>query len=457
MEPKQSESAAELPAAIVDVWVTRWNVDPLTRGVYSTLAVGGTPDDRRTLATAVNQRVALAGEYTSADYPATMHGAFHSGEHAAQQLKVAAGDHVIVVGAGIAGLAAARDLTRRGVNVTVLEATSLSGGRAKVEYRPSGVTFHPGAAWIHGTIGNPIAELAQASSVSYSPWPCDLSTTAHVQQGTGLLCNERVSEIETLQDQILLNLRAMAADRLAAGAQDVTIRGPLADELLTIEDRAKRAAVAVLLQQHFESLMAGFLDDLSFHYGDEPFEYPGGDAYLKSPITPMLETLLGDQIVRHNETVTQVSYDHKGVRVTTGTEVLLADGCIIATAVTPLQFGAITFEPALPGEYVRALSLIRMGHKAKVFVQFTTRWWGELERIRVAPSAPNVTDPSNTSTIGTWVDASAVAGVPLLCGFIGGTEAIRLQGMGDDELQVYVVDALSSVRWVVSDTAFEAR
>jgi polyamine oxidase len=428
------------------VWVTRWNLDPLTKGVYSTLAVGGTPADRRTLATAIGPRLALAGEYTSAKYPATMHGAFHSGEHAAAQLKVKASDHVIVVGAGIAGLTAARYLTNRLVRVTVLEATTQLGGRARIERRPSGTAFHSGAAWIHGTVGNPIADLARACGISFSAWPSSPNGTTHLQLGIGRLHDHQVREVEGLRDLILLSLRAQAGSSISAGDRDVTVRGPLRKELLAIVDPATRAAVAVLLQQHFESLMAGFLDDLSFLHGDEPFEYPGGDAYLTSAIAPMLEHLRGNQTVTHGVTVNNITYGLNGVTVKTDTETFTAEACIIATAVTPLQSKAIGFEPPLPAEHAQALSIIRMGHKAKLFVQFTTRWWGDLERIRVAPLSVNPDDPTDTSTIGNWIDASDVAGAPVLCGFIGGTEAIRLQRLSDEGLRAYVTNALVFLR-----------
>lgn len=66
---------------------------------------------------------------------------------------------VIVVGAGVAGLAAARDLSRRGLRVIVLEASDMIGGRVRTTYQWKDVgALELGANWVHGNgKRNPIA------------------------------------------------------------------------------------------------------------------------------------------------------------------------------------------------------------------------------------------------------------------------------------------------------------
>src|SRR3712207_2812119 len=63
-------------------------------------------------------------------------------------------EHVIVVGAGIAGLAAARRLREEGYRVTVLEARNRIGGRILTD-ASLGIPIDLGASWIHGEDGNP--------------------------------------------------------------------------------------------------------------------------------------------------------------------------------------------------------------------------------------------------------------------------------------------------------------
>ena len=77
----------------------------------------------------------------------------------------AADKSVIVVGAGISGLAAAKKLKEKGFNVTVLEAQDKVGGRLRTD-RSLGIAFDEGASWIHGPNGNPITPLAQQAGAT---------------------------------------------------------------------------------------------------------------------------------------------------------------------------------------------------------------------------------------------------------------------------------------------------
>lgn len=75
------------------------------------------------------------------------------------------GKTIIVIGAGISGLAAAKKLKEKGFNVIVLEAQDKVGGRLRTN-RTLGVAFDEGASWIHGTTRNPITTLAQQAGMN---------------------------------------------------------------------------------------------------------------------------------------------------------------------------------------------------------------------------------------------------------------------------------------------------
>lgn len=68
---------------------------------------------------------------------------------------------VIVIGAGIAGLAAASQLAGRGHQVTVLEARNRLGGRTWTSAAWADAPVDLGASWIHEMDGNPLTPLAQ--------------------------------------------------------------------------------------------------------------------------------------------------------------------------------------------------------------------------------------------------------------------------------------------------------
>ena len=76
------------PAALEPehVAVTGWNSDEFSRGVYVNLPVGATFDDLEALGTPVADRLFFAGEATSRRHRGTVHGAWLSGERAANQI-----------------------------------------------------------------------------------------------------------------------------------------------------------------------------------------------------------------------------------------------------------------------------------------------------------------------------------------------------------------------------------
>jgi monoamine oxidase len=91
-----------------------------------------------------------------------------------------AGKSVIVVGAGISGLAAAQKLKEKGFDVVVLEAQDRVGGRLRSN-RSLGIAFDEGASWIHGVNNNPITDLAQKAGMS--TFYTTVQTSSHTTKG----------------------------------------------------------------------------------------------------------------------------------------------------------------------------------------------------------------------------------------------------------------------------------
>jgi monoamine oxidase len=66
--------------------ITRWASDPYALGSYSYNAVGASVKTRRVLSEPVEDRLFFAGEATSLKYPATVHGAYLSGQREAERI-----------------------------------------------------------------------------------------------------------------------------------------------------------------------------------------------------------------------------------------------------------------------------------------------------------------------------------------------------------------------------------
>jgi len=105
----------------------------------------------------------LAGLPVLLATPALIASSCHKGDGNNQD-----GKTVIIIGAGISGLSAAKKLNETGVNIIVLEAQDKIGGRLRTN-RTLGFEFDEGASWIHGMDGNPISTLAQQAGMNTYP------------------------------------------------------------------------------------------------------------------------------------------------------------------------------------------------------------------------------------------------------------------------------------------------
>jgi len=92
---------------------------------------------------------------------------------------------VIVIGAGIAGLAAANQLNENGYTVLILEAQDRIGGRIFTD-NTYNIPLDIEASWIHGKEGNPITMLAEKYG----------ATTFHTDYNSVIIYDTNGDEIE---------------------------------------------------------------------------------------------------------------------------------------------------------------------------------------------------------------------------------------------------------------------
>lgn len=389
--------------------VTRWDIDPYARGAYSALPPGVSPGVRRTLADAVlGGRVVLAGEYVSSSRPSTTSGAYDSGVHAARRvLERVHARRVIVIGAGMAGAAAARTLSAQGIDVTVLEARDRIGGRIHSD-KSWGAPVELGAAWIHGLTGNPVTPLAKADGLRLVRTDYEDAITRDSVTGAAS------SRAETAQAQMV---------RLVSQLEKAWPRASMStDEWLRAHnwkpDRFASWAAEVEITQEYGLAPAA----LGVRAAEEGVTLRGGDAFVAGGYARIPRTLLQGVDVRLSTPVSSVGARGGYVRVECRDgRALRADAVIVAVPVSVLRAGAIAIEP-MTASVRGAIKALRTGDLEKVVLRYREQWWPDRQLIGIVGGGV-VGAPAGSLAALRWTEfysMTSVLGFPALVAFSGG-------------------------------------
>ena len=333
-----------------------------------------------------------------------------------------------MIGAGIAGLAAARDLVVDGYDVAVLEARERIGGRIWTSHE-LGVPADLGASWIHGFEDNPIARLARRHAIAIIR--TNISSVTPARYRSIVLYDEggrRLDDAETAEmSEMMADYLEFVASKQKDGVEMSMLEVEEAFATSQGYDADRRQRLTFIARTYLEHEWAGPRGDVSLLEHDKGLGFaghdrvfPGGYAQITERLAEGIEILLGHEVKQ---------IDHSGARVDvlTGRGSFTAKHVLVTVPLGVLQAGRIAFNPPLPKAKRDAVRQMRMGVFNKVFLKFDSVFWDR--------------DDELIGYIGTqdeaWpeiVNFHKIAGLPVLLAFSAGTAGERNELRSDQEL-----------------------
>ena len=281
------------------------------------------------------------------------------------------GKTVIIVGAGISGLAAAKKLKENGFNVIVLEAQSKVGGRLKTN-RSLGVAFDEGASWIHGTAGNPIASLAQQAGMN-TAFTDDESILAYDLGGV-LHSDSNFSDTE---DKFYTVLETLKNNGSSTKSFETVF-----NELYPTycNDRLWKFFLSTYLT--FDTGDLNMLSSLLYNEGEEF----GGEERISVNGYDTIPSYLAIGLnVQLNQKVTKIDYSNTKILVSHNGTVTEADYVLVTVPLGVLKANKIDFVPSLPNTKQNAIQKVGVNCVNKFLLTWETAFWDDEQYICYTP------------------------------------------------------------------------
>ncbi|HHZ07469.1 MAG TPA: FAD-dependent oxidoreductase [Rhizobiales bacterium] len=255
---------------------------------------------------------------------------------------------VVVVGAGSAGLAAAKTLRAAGLSFVVLEAMNRIGGRAWTTTEHFGVPFDIGCAWLHAADRNPYFDDARAAG-----W-----TLYHHDMNV---------------DHLYFGKRQATEDEEAAMRIADLHLSDLVERHTGTDDRVS----SLLASGHLARAAATFAGPMDF--GKDYDEISVADFKSAADLDPNYITKEGfgalvarfgaDVPVELSTPVRRIRWDAPGVACETDRGSVRARAVIVTASPAVLAFEEIDFTPDLPDSHVKAFFDLPMGMLTKLPVE----------------------------------------------------------------------------------------
>jgi monoamine oxidase len=316
---------------------------------------------------------------------------------------------VLVIGAGAAGLGAARALADAGRRVVILEARDRIGGRVWTDHSFGPVPVERGAEFIHGERAETWAWVRHAglTTASHARW-----SGRRIALGDG-----RLAGPDLLRERPDLRRVFDLEEALAAYA------GPdcsLADWLAANDFSALAAHIADVRLAHSNCATPTTISVAELAHELRLDDRGPGDFHILEGYGRVLAAVADGLDVRLDTPVTAIRWGADGVEATTSRGAFTASSAVVTLPLALLKAGAVRFDPPLPEEKQHAIAALAMNPAMKLLLRFAEPFWD-----------PDMTFLTADQPVAVWWTVRH--GAPLLTGFLTGPRAARLAAYGAEE------------------------
>ncbi len=323
---------------------------------------------------------------------------------------------VAIIGAGAAGLAAARVLSGAGKRVCILEARPRAGGRIHtLHVGDLPLPIELGAEFIHGESETTFSIVDAASLVA-----CELPDD-HWWSRDGK--REEIPDFWGRIDKI--------RGKIGSLRRDVSF----AEFLRTQKLPPRMRELACNFVEGYHASHADRISARVLRKADQEQEEPGGNRQFRiaagqDALIEWLRAGLDPQKIdlRLSSPVAEVAWS-KGAVVIDGR--IRAKAAVITIPIGVWKAGVIRFDPALTDKE-KALEMIEAGHVVKIAFRFRERWWDDVNFLH-----------SNHRFMPTWWTSAPVRS-PVLTGWAGGHAADAMLAEGEEARVERAVEAMSA-------------
>lgn len=318
---------------------------------------------------------------------------------------------VAIIGAGAAGLAAARTLERSGLSVLVLEARDRLGGRSQTLILPNDVVFDVGCEWLHSADENSFVPIARELGFEIN------QTRPRWREQTlnlGFAPQDREAFLSAMD---AFDARVATAAGLA---EDTPARQWL--------EPGNRWNAAI---ETISTYINGVELDRVSTYDMDAYEDTGVNWRVRRGYGALIAAYGAPCPVALNTQVTLIDHSGARIKIETSRGTLSARKVIVTAPTNLIADESIPFHPRLP-EKVTAAAGLPLGLADKVMLA--------LDEPEALPSDGHLY--GTTDRVGTGSYHLRPMGQPCIAGFFGGTFARQLEDAGEGALAAQSIDEL---------------